>query len=227
MKNKTLLIFCFLVFTTSLVFSQLSIGVKTNPIFFNGSYIQGNYGNNSMGTTEDDYVGLFAFPNFGVLLNYEVGRNFAVQTEFNFKQQGVSQNKDKFEQINLSYFEIPLLIQYKGNSNPSLFLNAGPSIKVKTKAQYSYKFEDGENGRKYCNANDAFNSLVLTGNIGGGASFRLTNSLSVTGEMRVGYDLTQTAKKTESVKLSSLDDWYFNRTNILQVAGLIGLVYKL
>lgn len=222
MKYNTVIILCLLFINVTIGFGQISVGIKTSALFTNISRMYGNFGNRSMATKQTDYCGLVGGLNLGFIGNLAISDYFSLQTGLNFKQQGIEQEKYKFETITLSYLEIPVFLEYQKTIANGIFVDIGPSLKCLVNAEYSYN--PGE--RKYIWVNKVFEPLVFTINCGVGDLIRLYSCLYLEGEIRFGYDLTQVVHKTDNIKLPSGDEWYFRNAHMLQMQANIGLRYK-
>ncbi len=225
MRTKTIFLLFVLIGFNFSVFSQFSVGIKSNPIFYNMSKVLGNYGNKTLGTTEKDYDGLWALPNLGISFGYELHKNWELKTEFLYKYQGISQHKEPFENISISYLEIPVLLKWKTQSKIGWFLNGGILTKIKIDAKNSYHLSD-EEGRITTNVKEIFNPFVLALNLGGGISYWISDRFYLTGEMRWSYDVTQVAQRSNSIRFKSGNEWYFKNTHILHTGILIGINYQ-
>ncbi len=227
MKKANFILVILIVLNISSVFGQITVGVKANPIFGNASRILGDYGNQTFGTTQDDYSGIMALPSVGISLGYELNRYWEVKTELFYGFQGIKQTKEPFENIYISYIELPVLFQWKTNTKLSWFVNSGAVIKARLKAVNSYHLPNKKNKTitKETNVNESFHPFVLALSLGTGITYPFTEKIYLSAEWRWSYDITQVAKKGSNLTLSN-NKWYFNNSHILHANLFVGVHYR-
>ncbi|MCF0074106.1 PorT family protein [Dyadobacter sp. CY261] len=118
--------------------AQLSLGLKGGINWSNLNVKEDG------GTSFDSRVA----PNFAVLFNYQLGPSFSIQAEPGFSGRGAKMEAeiktDLIQQIpyrivshgtlKLSYFELPLLAQYRPHLSEKLeaIISAGPELRFRT-----------------------------------------------------------------------------------------------
>jgi len=219
---KLLLPLILVLFVSTSLLAQFSVGFKTVPLVPNGSQLTGTFENVTAGKDSKDYIGYSSFVNFGVDFGYSFQENVSLYTGVEFKSLGYK-DIDVFEIFSMDYLEVPLFFRYSKGNKTKFFTQIGASLKILTTANHEYRIA----GVIYNDeVKDIYSSIVCVGNFGFGVIRELSDNLFLNAEWRFGYDLTQTVKKNDDVFFNSNETWNFFDTHLLQSAITIGVAYK-
>jgi len=234
-KNLLLAVLIFSALSSSMM-AQLSVGFKTSPFALNTSKMVGTYETtkNLDGSirTADDFDAYSPLINMGFTAKYQFENSVTLATEFTYKMQGF-QDEDESDIFKLDYIEIPLLAGYSFGDKTKLFVQAGPSVKFLTRAEYEFINSDGEtDDNDLKSALVLFKPTVLVANAGIGISRQISDLISINAEYRFGYDLTNVTGDTydddsdyEGEKTISGNEWNFESTHLVQSALTIGVTF--
>lgn len=167
---------------------------------FSGAAIDG-------GTDEERMTGLAV----GGMAEFGVTRPFSLVLEPMYLQRG-----SEFEAGGIAaegefgYFEIPLLAKAKFGSlsTAHAYLFLGPSMGIKTSAEGSWGGFSGD-------FDDETSDIVFSGDIGGGAAFRLRPFVYLSADLRYSHGFSDAFEDP----IGSLDSWHHR--DIRLTAGLL------
>lgn len=159
------------------------------------------------GTDEKRMTGLAVggMAEFGVTSPFSlVLEPMYLQRGADFEVGGISADGE------FSYFEVPLLAKAKFGSlsTAHAYVFAGPSMGIKTSAEGSFAGFTGD-------FDDETSDLVFSGDIGGGAAFRLRPFVYLSADVRYSHGFSNAFED----EIGSLESWHHR--DIRLMAGLL------
>ncbi|MDB5050719.1 MAG: hypothetical protein JWO30_3790 [Fibrobacteres bacterium] len=144
---------------------------------------------------------------FGVTSPYSLlVEGMYVQKGARFDVLGVTTRGD------FDYVEIPVLLKAKfGAMKAHAYVFAGPSMGINTNAKGSF-------GSASSTFKDESESLVFSGDIGGGGAFQVTQYVYLTGDVRYSYGFTNAL----SDNVGDIDEWKSR-----DIRAMLGLLFHL
>ncbi|GEN69442.1 porin family protein [Chryseobacterium rhizosphaerae] len=180
----------------------IAIGTMTFAQSTDGPKFGIKAGGNLSSITGDDTKSKFGF-YAGALVNVPISEAFSIQPEVVYSQQG-AKAKDNYEmatytiknmQQNLSYINVPVMVQY--NATPEFYLEAGPEFGLLVNAQAKGDI----NGQTY-KANNKDSLRTFNFGAGIGLGYRFTPNIGANVRYIVGltdtlkYGLGETSRNT-------------------------------
>jgi hypothetical protein len=186
--------------------------VRASALSFGVGPIGGmNFGNASVSNHDNTNgrqgLALGLRSEFGVTSPYSLlVEGMYVQKGARFDVLGVTTRGD------FDYIEIPVLLKAKfGAMKAHAFVFAGPSLGINVNATGKYaSFSD--------TFKDQSQSVVFSGDIGGGAAFQVAQYVYVSGDVRYSHGFTNALKNS----IGDIDDWKSR-----DIRAMLGLLFHL
>jgi len=208
---KKLLLAVILLIVPYCLFAQFSVGFKITPFFCNANRAFGSTGNDV--TVQTGHFGVW---NFGGFINYGFKEYFALQTEANYRVEGLIYTHPVEGAFVQEIVEVPLLFQIKGKNKNYGFVELGLSLKCLISATH-YLPNDEYNADSY------FNLFRLSGKIGAGGVVNIWRNFSITGNLRLGYDITPIGKPIYEKRTNQ--NWAFDKIRYFDLNIFLGIMY--
>jgi len=233
---KKLLITTTILFCISLSFSQnTSFGIRVG---YNWSELQGNYGFKTLNSYTD--YNKISENYFGLYLNYNFNKRYAIQPEINFKTRGFKYNNKQGllgaswgGNASLNYVDIPLLLNYNYGINTKIkgFINFGPSINILVGGgKYDYytwgdALPGGITYNYTRNIRNDFNKIDIAVIGGVGLKYLIQPKLALFSEIRTSYGITNATVSKEYIDENISSTWYYDNSHFLDFSIDFGIAY--